>query len=371
MYHGGSAMPIPSSRRNRARRSGLQSSQIQSSIEDSTWGQVRRDRIEDLKIGAPYNEWNSFFSSCSCDQIFQELTLALKSQQHMDINIHPSGYKIRGRKFINNTMCEFQIEMFYTTSKHKQYPNHILVEFQRRNGDGFVFQQFLHSIFKELQNTNLVSFSKFPITNNCYLSPKPLTSKRNDDNNNNDDDDNRNNNDDQQEEKKQNNHNHNHNNNNIYHNDIDAHHWQQPPKQEIDTETLKMLISALFAGDSQMCRIASSYFANNIANNINLVYDIIKLEPHIITKFSDLLLKCVDPQIVRSIGCTLYHMLEQSDKLKHEALKLNVKTVCKKVYKRWTEPVETRYGSNSKYVIRVIPSMQVADRMSACIEVLE
>ena len=74
----GSAMPIPSSRRNRARRSGVQSQQIQQSIEDSTWNQTKRDRIEDLTVEAPYNEWNSFFSQCSCDEIFQELTLALK-----------------------------------------------------------------------------------------------------------------------------------------------------------------------------------------------------------------------------------------------------------------------------------------------------
>jgi len=387
MHPGSSAMPVPSSRARRARRSGAHAKQTQQSMENSTWNQNKRNKIEDLKVGAPYDEWNSFFSQCSCDEILQELTLALKSQPNLDINVHPSGYKIRGRKFIDNFMIEFQIEMFYTTNKHKKYPNHILVEFQRRNGDGFVFQQFLHSIFKELQSTNLVSFSKFPINTSCYLSPTPLKAKggptgnasdsMDTDNDDNDENDTR-----EEEKKHDNTHNNNnrhwhgntgHNNNNRHqnntHHDADAH-WQQPPKQ-IDEQTLKMLIGALFAGDSQMCRSASSYLANNIANNQPLVYDIIKLEPHIITKFSDLLLKCVDPQIVRSVGCTLFHMLQQSDKLRNEALKLNVKTVCKKVYKRWTEPVETRYGSNNKYVIRVIPSMQVAQRMTSCIQVLE
>lgn len=364
----GSALPVPASKTRKSRKTGQQSRQIKDSIVDSTYNQTKfKNKIEDLKDGAPYNECNSFFSQCSCDEILRELTLALKSQPDLDINIHPSGYKIRGRKFINSFMIEFQIEMFYTTNKHKNYPNHILVEFQRRNGDGFVFQQFLHSIFKELQNTNLVTFSKFPVTANCYLSPTPMDGKGNNNNN------------DEEEKKQDNTHNthnihnrhwHGNNNRHSHHNHDQDAHWQHPPKQ-IDQQTLKMLIGALFAGDNQMCRSASSYLANNIANNQGLVYDIIKLEPHIITKFSDLLLKCVDPQIVRSIGCTLYHMLQQSDKLKNEALKLNVKTVCKKVYKRWTEPVETRYGSNNKYVIRVIPSMQVAQRMNACIEVLE
>jgi len=367
----GSILPVPHSRRTRNRQTRLLSQQIQSSIEDSTYRKnKKRDRIDDLKPDAPYNAFNSFFSQCSCDEIFNELTLALKCEENIDIDIHPSGYKIRGRKFINNIMCEFQIEMFYTTNKHQKWPNHILVEFQRRNGDGFVFQQFLHSIFKELRKTDIITFSKFPNTAYCHLSPKPLTAtpinnqyqyKQN--NNNNDNDiNNNNNNNNNIEEKKQ----------SIYQQDMNEsnQHWQQRPKR-IDRQTLKMLIGALFAGDCAMCRSASSYLASNIANNMDLVDDIVKLEPHIITKFSDLLLKCVDPQIVRSIGCTLYYMLEQSDKLKNEANKLNVKTVCKKVLKRWTEPVETRYGTNNKYVIRVIPSMQVAQRMTACIEVLQ
>eukprot|EP01083_Nonionella_stella_P064949 169778_1 len=332
--HHGSAMPVPHSRSSIRRERGVLSEQIKSSMEASTYQRVQRDPIQHLRVGAPYNEYHSFFSTSSPDEILNELTLIFKSQpDDLDVNIHPTGYKIRGRKFINNIMCEFQVEMFYVTSKHNQYPNHILVEFQRRNGDGLVFQQFLNSIFTELNKTQIIKFTKFPTTR-CDLSPKPLVTPLHG----------------CEEEKKE---------------------YKSSQSEPIDSDTLEILIAALFDGDCSMRRSSATYLANNIANNIALVRNIMRLEPHIITKFSDLLLKCVDPQIVRSIGCTLYYMLEQSNQLKDEALKLNVKTVCKKVLKRWTEPVETRYGSNNKYVIRVIPSLQVAQRMSACIQVLE
>eukprot|EP00488_Nonionellina_sp_1-RS-2012_P001958 TRINITY_DN343_c0_g1_i2.p1 TRINITY_DN343_c0_g1~~TRINITY_DN343_c0_g1_i2.p1 ORF type:complete len:182 (-),score=39.01 TRINITY_DN343_c0_g1_i2:235-780(-) len=178
--------------------------------------------------------------------------------------------------------------MFYVTNKHKQYANHILVEFQRRNGDGFVFGQFLNSIFNELSKTQIIQVSKFkePIT----IYPKPLiapqTARKRAE---------------LKEEKEQ-----------------KAQEKEKEGKQ-IDYDTLKVVISALFDGDCTMCRSSASYLANNIANNIVLVHNIIKLEPHIIHKFSELLLKCVDPQIVRSIGSTLYYMLQQSDELKDEA----------------------------------------------------
>eukprot|EP01083_Nonionella_stella_P204228 744676_1 len=176
-----SSMPIPHSRRILNKREGHLSSETQSSLEHSTWNRPqKRDGIENLKLGSPYNEYNSFFSESSPDQIFNELTLILKSEENLDINIHPTGYKIRGRKFIENIMCEFQIEMFFTTSQHKLYPNHILVEFQRRNGDGFVFQQFLNNIFTELQKTKIVKFSRFNTNSNCILSPQPIQIHQND-----------------------------------------------------------------------------------------------------------------------------------------------------------------------------------------------
>mmetsp|Transcript_50981 Transcript_50981/g.81194 ORF Transcript_50981/g.81194 Transcript_50981/m.81194 type:complete len:427 (+) Transcript_50981:114-1394(+) len=357
----GSAMSVPSSRRNVARRTGVHSQQIKSSMEASTWNQTpRRGKIENLKFGAPYNAWNSFFSESSCDEILHELMLALKCQTDLDINVHATGYKIRGRKFAHNMMCEFQIEMFYTSQQHPTYPRHILVEFQRKNGDGFVFQQFVHEIFTELRKTKLIKGTKYPPGDTCHLSPVPLQQPQtvHDDLDN----------DDQREELKEND---THSTSTAHVQHTTATHSAHASRERIDDSTLKMLIHALFAGDNQMCRSASSYLANRIEDNADLVQQIVRLEPHILTKFSDLLLKGTDPQIVRSIGCTLYHMMQQNEQLRNEALKLNVKTVCKKVYKRWTEPVETRYGSNNKYVVRVIPSMQVAQRMSACIEVLE
>ena len=248
---------------------------------------------------------------------------------------------MKGRKFLNHTMCEFQIEMFRASASHKEWPHHILVEFTKRNGDGFVFQHLLDAIFKGLEKTNIVSFCTYSASSKCHLSPSPMHvfGTANDAQFEN-------------EEKKE----------------TETAHTN---KKRIDTKTLKLIIDALFDGDVAMRRSTACYLADNIANNAHLVADIVKFEPHIIMKFSDLLLKCVDPQIVRSIGCTLFNMLEQSDSLKNEALRLNVKTVCKKVYKRWTQPVETRYGKEQKYVIRVIPSMQVAQRMTACIECLE
>ena len=242
-------------------------------------------------------------------------------------------------------MCEFQIEMFRASSSHKEWPHHILVEFTKRNGDGFVFHRLLNDIFSSLEKTNIVSFCHYSASKDCHLSPQPMNGIMQQQN------------DSQfecEEEKKE------------------SHTTKKYTNEgKWDMKTMKMIIDALFDGDCSMRRSAASYLADNIANNAHLVADIVKFEPHIIMKFSDLLLKCVDPQIVRSIGCTLYYMLLQSDQLKNDALRLNVKSVCKKVYKRWTQPVETRYGKEQKYVIRVIPSLQVAQRMTACIECLE
>mmetsp|Transcript_23920 Transcript_23920/g.38420 ORF Transcript_23920/g.38420 Transcript_23920/m.38420 type:complete len:437 (+) Transcript_23920:81-1391(+) len=353
----GSAMPVPTTRRHRARRSGIHAQQIQQSLYESSFRRPTNGSIERLKHGAPFNAWHSFFSASSCDEIFHELTLALKSQPDLDITMHASGYKIRGRKFIRNIMCEFQIEMFDTTSSHPHYPNHILVEFQRRNGDGFVFEQFLHEMFTELAKTKLIVATKYMQSPPNLSPPTPLSEFEEEE--------------DaadaaaEAEEKL---------NDNEEYKTSSTTHWHS---SSMDEHTLRMLLSTLFdvaQNEVEMRRSAASFLASRIVRDGDdgrLVHDMVRFEPHIITKFSDLLLKCVDPQIVRCIGVILYHMLRQNTALKHEALKLNVKTVCEKVYKRWTEPVEKRYGSNNKYVIRVIPSLQVAQRMHACIEVLE
>jgi len=330
---------------------------MKGSMADSTYRRTKRTPIDDLKPNAPYNEQTSFFSQCAVDEIFNELCMALKSEADLDLDIHRSCFKIRGRKFIENTMCEFQIEVFRTTSSHPTFPHHVLVEFQRRNGDGFVFQRFLHSIFTELRKTKIIAHSKFP---NTTSSSSLMMNDGNDGNDSNDsvDDENAQN----VEEQKQ---------------AI----WTQNGNgsgsvsgcMQIDDRTLEMLLGALFdyKSENELRRTAANYLAGNIESNLDLVDRIVKFEPLIMSKFSDLLLRCMDPQIVRSVGITLFYMMAQSETLRREALKLNVKMVCKKTMKRWTEPVEQRYGKNDKFVIRVIPSLQVAQRMSACIEVLE
>ena len=280
--------------------------------------------------------------------MFNELTLALKSQSDLDLEVHRSCYKIRGRQFIQNTMCEFQIELFRTTANHPTFPRHILVEFQRRNGDGFVFQQFLHSMFVELRKTKIIAHSQFPDHSTTVDTV-----------------------DDEEAEQKL-------DSVLTVHKTADHEHTDRGMSGhgvplQIDDRTLEMLLGALFdyGSESEMRRTAANYLAGNIQSDLKLVDRIVRFEPLIMSKFSDLLLRCMDPQIVRSVGITLFYMMEQSDTMRREALKLNVKTVCKKTMKRWTEPVEQRYGKNDKFVIRVIPSLQVAQRMSACIEVLE
>eukprot|EP01084_Bolivina_argentea_P048829 89888_1 len=166
-----SSKPVPHSRCTINRKTQLPS-QTQESLQHSTW--QKRNPISNIKATAPYNEFNSFYSESSTDEIFNELTMILKSESQLDIITHPTDYKIRGRKFIKNIQCEFQIQMFYTTSKHKQYPNHILVEFQRRNGDGFVYQKFLNNIFIELQKTKIIKFTQFNVHSNG-LSAQPIT----------------------------------------------------------------------------------------------------------------------------------------------------------------------------------------------------
>eukprot|EP01084_Bolivina_argentea_P030939 57287_1 len=369
--HHGSALPIPGSKTKRNRQRGHLTKEIKKAFEADSFP-TKREKIRDLTNDAPFDEWNSFYSQASEYEIFNNLNMSLKSQKYIDVEIHETDYKIRGRKFINNIMCEFQIEMFSTTNNHPKYPNHILVEFQRRNGDGFVFQQFLSSVFTDLRQAKIIAFSKYPQSDKCWLSPKPIGiiyDNHTHLHHHNDEWDEKQNHDHGLNHSNNNNHNHNHwprysqNNNDAMDIAMDI---------DIDDKTLSMLVNALFnSNNREMCRTASSWLANNIQNNSNLVNKMYKLEPMILSKFSDLLLKCVDSQIVRSIGCVLYYMVEQSNNLKDMAIQLNLKTVCKKVYKRWTQPVESRFGSNNKFVIRVIPSLQVAQRMQSCIEVLE
>jgi len=319
---------------------------MKGAMADSTYRRTKRTPIDDLKPNAPYNEQTSFFSQCAVDEIFNELVMALKSESDLDLDVHRSCYKIRGRKFIQNRMCEFQIEVFRTTPSHPTFPRHVLVEFQRRNGDGFVFQQFLHSMFGELRKTKIIAHSKFPNPASSMLL--------NDGNVSVDDDDE----DEDDEEQKQ---------------AICVQNVGGSGCLQIDDRTLETLLGALFdyKSESELRRTAANFLAGNIEENLDLVDRIAKFEPLIMSKFSDLLLRCMDPQIVRSVGIALFYMMAQSETLRREALKLNVKMVCKKTMKRWTEPVEQRYGQNNKFVIRVIPSLQVAQRMSACIEVLE
>jgi len=331
-------MSVPQSRRRSNRQRGVLSKQMRASLADSTYGRSKRSPIDTLKPNAPFNAATSFLSQSPCDEIFNELVLALKCEADLDVDIHRNCYKIRGRKFLQNQMCEFQIELFRTTSAHQSFPDHIVVEFQRRNGDGFVFQRFMESMFCELRKTKIIAHSEFPAaapsTHSAAKSPHALSPGHD-------------------AEEKQN------------HSELFGQHGH--------CDTLRVLLSALFdrSSESELRRTAANYLAGNVADNLLLVDRIVEFEPLIISKFSDLLLRSMDPQIVRSVGIALFYMMEQSETVRREALRLNLKTVCKKTLKRWTEPVEQRYGKNDKFVIRVIPSLQVAQRMSACIEVLE
>merc|ERR1719295_2394179 len=98
-------------------------------------------------------------------------------------------------------------------------------------------------------------------------------------------------------------------------------HSSASSRYQIDDRTLRMLLDALFdgKGESEMKRTAANYLAGNIQSNLDLVDRIVKFEPLIMTKFSDLLLRCMDPQIVRSVGITLFSMLQQSDTVRREA----------------------------------------------------
>merc|ERR1712228_11491 len=83
--------PVPQSRTKRDRKKGVLSKQIRDSLQDSTWNRVKREKLDTLKDDTPYS-LNSFFSNCSCDQIFNELALFFKGENNLDLSIHPNKY---------------------------------------------------------------------------------------------------------------------------------------------------------------------------------------------------------------------------------------------------------------------------------------
>jgi len=72
-------------------------------------------------------------------------------------------------------MCIFMIHIFKTSEQHR-YPGHILLEFQRRQGDAFVFQRLYRLVVDELKSQGLVQFSGNPNDEDPTVLPSVLPS---------------------------------------------------------------------------------------------------------------------------------------------------------------------------------------------------
>lgn len=366
-------LSIPKSKSKRNVQQNL-AKQLNQVVKDDTFaktGNKSNDANNIPLLEEPINELTSFFSNGTLEEILTILHVALKDQNDVDIEFHPTDYRIRGRKFSNHIMAEFQIEIFQTEDNHPLYPSHIVVEFQRRSGDGIVFQQFLNQIMRHFNQARLVVYSQYNNNDN---------DNDNDNNNNNRNNNNNNrrsydNSDSflsaqplivpcsndmiENDEKKAdtsfqpslNNNNNNGNNNN-----------------ELNKATVELYWQMLFEGYYENKRLAAIFFAEN-SNNPTLIEFLLSMELNFVQRFGEILLKSLDCQVLRAIAVTLHNILSlQNDKIKQLACDCNLRLTLEKVQRRWSNTVEARLNDNNK--IQVLSSRQIAEHMQSCIGIL-
>jgi len=95
----------------------------------------------------------------------------IKQMTQTQYEINQRNFKVRGVAVVEDRVVKFVINMFATGQKH-QRPNHILLEFQRRDGDAWAFQVFYRSIVNQLKQKNLVHYGANP-TNEALPQPLP------------------------------------------------------------------------------------------------------------------------------------------------------------------------------------------------------
>lgn len=143
--------------------------------------------------------------------------------------------------------------------------------------------------------------------------------------------------------------------------------------KEWNSKNIRLAIDWLCYGYSEEKRSAIRILTDmldNVDSNL-LIDDIFIVEPLLFTKMSKVLLKCMNAEIACAIGYILLTIISCDKKWRVKAGELHMKRVFYNVFYKWNKTNEAQCGSNRNNVLFVKPSHMVAERMCACIAVLE
>lgn len=108
-----------------------------------------------------YSRNTSVISKSSSDEILDGVAAFLTTQTDAEFQIKKRAYKCSAKFFWEEKLCLFMVSLFRTPPEHN-HPNCILIEFQRRTGDAFAFQNIYRATVDALKEAELVHFNGHP-----------------------------------------------------------------------------------------------------------------------------------------------------------------------------------------------------------------
>lgn len=103
----------------------------------------------------------SVISKSSPQEILDGVAAFLTTQVDAEFQIKKRAYKCSGKFFWEEKLCQFMVSLFKTPPEHN-HPNCILIEFQRRRGDAFAYQNIYRATVDALKERDLVHFNGHP-----------------------------------------------------------------------------------------------------------------------------------------------------------------------------------------------------------------
>ncbi|ETO20279.1 hypothetical protein RFI_16934, partial [Reticulomyxa filosa] len=125
--------------------------------------------------------------------------------------------------------------------------------------------------------------------------------------------------------------------------DDDDNNFEEKKQFDLEMESTRMFMQSLMSGYADVCFIfyLPFFFLFTLTQKkkkklVRYKKQMLYVEKNLVRKFGSILLNSYDPCVVRSIGCALCNMLEQSEEIRIQAKQCNLKAICKRVLDRWS-----------------------------------